>query len=457
MSPEEFRLQGHALIDWVADFLAQSRELPVLARTAPGELTDALPLSAPEGAESFDQIFADFRKEIVPRITQWNHPGFMGYFANSSVPPAILAELLAAALNSNAMLWKASPAATELEEVTLSWLRQWLGLADPWFGQIFDTASISSFHAIVAARERVQAAGASELVLYASIKAHSSIPKAAFAAGIARQNVRLIAVDEQFRMRPEALAEAIEADLAAGRTPFCVVATAGTTSVASVDPVAAILLIAQRHDLWLHVDAAYGGSAAIHEQYRWLMEGVAGADSFVINPHKWLFVPMDLSVLYVRNRAWLSRAFSLVPEFLRTEQDPRALNLNEYGLPLGRRFRSLKLWFVMRCYGRQHLAAVIHRHIEDAKRLALCIDAHPDFEVAAPVYLSLIVFRHKGGDAINRALLETVNASGRVLLSPDVLDSKQVIRLAVGNYGSVWEDLEIAWGLIQEAAREQKT
>lgn len=452
MSPEEFRQQGHALIDWVADFLATTRDLPVLAQTQPGDLIDSLPASAPEAPEPFAQIFADFREQIVPRTTHWNHPGFLGYFANSSVPPAILAELLAAALNSNAMLWKASPAATELEEVTLSWLRQWLGLTEAWFGQIFDTASISSFHAIVAARQRIAAPAGAELVLYCSSKAHSSIPKAAYSAGIARQNLRLIEVDSEFRMRPEALEAAIAADLAAGRRPFCVVATAGTTSVSSIDPIPAVQQIAQHHGLWLHVDAAYGGSAAIHENYRWLLSGVEKADSFVINPHKWLFVPMDLSILYVRDRAWLSAAFSLVPEYLRTQQNPRALNLNEYGLPLGRRFRSLKLWFVMRAYGRLHLAGVIHRHIEDAKRLALLIAAHPDYEVCAPVHLSLIVFRHTGSDSINREILDRVNASGKVLLSPDVLEGKQVIRLAVGNYGSTWADLQLAWELIQQSS-----
>lgn len=450
MTPDEFRTYGYAAIDWVAHFLEHTREYPVLPDTKPGELTDRLPVEGPEDPEDFTQILEDFEREIVPRSTHWNHPRFMGYFANSSPGEAIIAEMLAAALNPNGMLWKSSPAATELEQVTLGWLRQWMGLPEPWFGQILDTASISTFHAIVAARvHKGYKASDASLVLYASKHAHSSIEKGAMAAGIAREQVRLIDVDERYSMRVDLLEAAIEQDLARGFVPFCVIPTIGTTSVASIDPVPAVIEIARKHGLWVHVDCAYGGSVSIDERYRPLFAGITEADSIVINPHKWLFVPMDLSVLYCRNKEWLRDAFSLVPEYLRTAGDERALNYHEYGVPLGRRFRSLKLWFVMRSFGRKKLAAMIHEQIESAKWLAAEIAAHPDFEVCAPVEFSLVVFRHKGGDAINDKILAAMDAGGEVLLSPNVLAGNKVIRLAIGNVQTTRADVESVWGLIQ--------
>lgn len=453
MTPEEFRTYGYAAIDWVAHFLEHTREFPVLPEAKPGDLVDALPAQGPEKPEPFDQILEDFEREIVPRTTHWNHPRFMGYFANSSPGEAILAEMLAAALNPNGMLWKSSPAATELEQVTLEWLRQWIGVSEGWFGQILDTASVSTMHAIVAARVRKgHASSDARLTLYASRHAHSSIEKGAMAAGIARENVRLIEVDAQYRMRIDLLEEAIAADLAVGKAPFCVIPTIGTTSVASVDPVPEVIAVARRHGMWVHVDCAYGGSTAIDPRYRGLFAGLDEADSFVVNPHKWLFVPMDLSVLYCRNKEWLRDAFSLVPEYLRTAGDERALNYHEYGVPLGRRFRSLKLWFVMRAFGREKLAELIHQQIEAAKGLAARIEAHPDYELSAPVEFSLVVFRHKGGDEVNDRLLELVNASGEVLLSPNVLGGKKVIRLAIGNIQTTQADLDAVWALIEEKA-----
>ncbi len=446
MTPEEFRTYGYAAIDWVAHFLEHTRDFPVIPDVKPGELVDALPRSGPEEPEAFDQILEDFEREIVPRSTHWNHPRFLGYFANSSPGEAILAEMLAAALNPNGMLWQSSPAATELEQVTLDWLRQWMGVSEGWFGQILDTASTSTFHAIVAARVRK---GEGKLTLYASRHAHSSIEKGALAAGIARENVRLIDVDDEFRMRVDLLEAAIEEDQAAGKTPFCVIPTVGTTSVASVDPLREVLAVGRRHGMWVHVDCAYGGSAAIDERYRPFFEGLDEVDSFVVNPHKWLFVPMDLSVLYCRDKEWLGAAFSLVPEYLRTAGDERALNFHEYGLPLGRRFRSLKLWFAMRAFGRRRLAGLIHQQIEDAKWLAREIEAHADFELCAPVHFSLVVFRHVGGDEVNAQLLEKVNASGEALLSPNVLKGRKVIRLAIGNLQTSREDLERVWELVQ--------
>lgn len=455
MTPEEFRTYGYAAIDWISHFLEHTREYPVLPETSPGELVDRLPRQGPELPEPFDQILEDFEREIVPRSTHWNHPRFMGYFANSSPGEGIIAEMLAAALNPNGMLWKSSPAATELEQVTLDWLRQWMGLPEGWFGQILDTASTSTFHAIVAARvHKGHKCSDATLTLYASKHAHSSIEKGAMAAGIARENVRLIDVDEEFRMRVDLLEAAIVADLAEGKVPFCVIPTVGTTSVASIDPVREVVAIARRHGLWVHVDCAYGGSTAIDERYRHFLDGVDGADSMVVNPHKWLFVPMDLSVLYCRNREWLGDAFSLVPEYLRTTGDERALNYHEYGLPLGRRFRSLKLWFTMRGYGRVKLAAMIHEQIVAAKNLAAQIAAHPDFEICAPVHFSLVVFRHRGSDEFNQSLLDAVNETGEALLSPNVLAGRKVIRLAIGNIQTNAADLAAVWALVQEKASE---
>jgi len=455
MTPEEFRTYGYAAVDWVAHFLEHTREYPVLPDVAPGSLVDALPKAAPEKAEEFGQILEDFEREIVPRSTHWNHPRFMGYFANSSPGEGIIAEMLSAALNPNAMLWKSSPAATELEQVTLDWLRQWMGLSDFWFGQILDTASTSTFHAIVAARVRAgHACSDASLTLYASKHAHSSIEKGAMAAGIAQENVRLIDVDDEFRMRVDLLEEAVVADVAAGKVPFCVIPTVGTTSVASIDPVREVLAVGRRYGMWVHVDCAYGGSVAVDPRYQPLLDGVDEADSFVVNPHKWLFVPMDLSVLYCRNKEWLRDAFSLVPEYLRTAGDERALNYHEYGVPLGRRFRSLKLWFTMRAFGREKIAAMIHQQIELAKGLAVRIAAHPDYEVCAPVHFSLVVFRHRGGDELNQKLLDAVNASGEVLLSPNVLAGRKVIRLAIGNIQTCRADLDAVWELVLEKAAE---
>ena len=456
MTPEEFRTYGYAAIDWVAHFLEHTREYPVLPDVEPGSLVDTLPKAGPEQGEDFTQILEDFEREIVPRSTHWNHPRFMGYFANSSPGEGIIAEMLAAALNPNGMLWKSSPAATELEEVTLDWLRQWMGLSDFWFGQILDTASTSTFHAIVAARVR-KGAASGPLTLYASKHAHSSIEKGALAAGVARENVRLIDVDDEFRMRVDLLEAAIAEDLAAGKVPFCVIPTVGTTSVASIDPVREVLAVGRRHGMWVHVDCAYGGSTAVDPRYQPLLDGVDEADSLVVNPHKWLFVPMDLSVLYCRNKEWLRDAFSLVPEYLRTAGDDRALNYHEYGLPLGRRFRSLKLWFTMRSFGRVKLAAMIHEQIEAAKGLADKIAAHPDYEICAPVHFSLVVFRHRGGDEFNQRLLDAVNSSGEVLLSPNVLRGQKVIRLAIGNIQTNRVDLAAVWALLQEKAAELGT
>jgi len=459
MSPEEFRTAGHEVVDWIADYLRDIRDLPVVPDVQPGALIDRLPKTGPEQGESMDAILSDFRNLIVPGITHWNHPRFFAYFSISASGPGILGEMLAAALNVNHMLWKTSPAATELEHVTLGWLRQWLGLPDDFFGIIHDTASTGSLHAILAARDLAapdahRTGTYPQLVLYASEHAHSSIDRGALAAGIGLDNIRHVPSDDEFRMRPDALASMIAEDLAAGRKPFCVVATAGTTSTTSIDPVAEIGEIARRHKLWFHVDAAYAGSAALLEEHRHILDGAAQADSLVVNPHKWLFTPVDLSVLFTRRKDVMRRMLSLeeAPPYLQAAEQDRAVNLSEYSLALGRRFRSLKLWFVLRYFGREGISRVLRGHMDMARSLAQQIEADPRFEVAAPVLFSLVCFRYLGSDQDNRDLLERINSSGRAFLSGTTLHGKFVLRLAIGNVATTGDDVRQTWEWIRSLA-----
>jgi aromatic-L-amino-acid decarboxylase len=452
MTSDEFRTAAHQAVDWIADYLRDAGSYPVVPNVQPGDLIRALPAEGPEQGEPIETIFADFRERIVPGITHWNHPRFLAYFANSASGPGILGEMLAAALNNNSMVWKTGPAAAELEQVTLGWLRQWLGLPEEFFGVIHDTASSSSMHAILAAREA--APSDADLVLYTSEQANFSVDRGALAVGVHRDGIRHIAVDDEFRMRPNALESAIAADLAAGRTPFCVVPTLGTTSTASLDPLPAIAAIARKYKLWLHVDAAYAGPAAVLEEYRYILDGADLADSLVLNPHKWLFTPMDLSILYTRKPEAFRRALSLEesPVYLETRSAGEAVNFSEYTVPLGRRFRALKLWFVLRFYGREGIAALLREHIRYAQEFAAQIEQHPDFELAAPPQLSLVCFRRRGTDRENRELLDRINASGRVLLSGTVLNGSFALRLTIGNIGTTRADVQEAWDLIQSCA-----
>ena len=463
MSPEEFRRAGHQAVDWIAEYLAHSRDYPVLPRVTPGSLIDALPTAAPSTGEPMESIFADFEKFVLPSVTHWNHPRFMAYFSTSASPAGIVAEMLSAALNTNGMLWKSSPAGTELEQVTLGWLRQWLNLPDEFFGIIYDTASTSTMHAIAAARELADPAarlqgGSGDLILYTSEQAHSSVEKGAIAIGIGQRNVRKIPVDAAFRLRPDALRDAIERDLQEGKHPFCAVATVGTTATASVDPLESILDVCEPHGLWVHVDAAYAGSAAAAcPEYGRLLDGLARAHSLVLNPHKWLFTPVDLSAFYTRRPDILRRAFQLVPDYLQTRDDPRALNYMDYGVPLGRRFRALKLWFVMRHYGREGIARVIRQQIEWAREISCWITADSRFELAAPQSLSVVCFRLKSSEEASRRLLESLNVSGEVFLSHAVLNGKFTLRLALGNMYATRADVDRVWELILQAAPESVT
>jgi aromatic-L-amino-acid/L-tryptophan decarboxylase len=457
MPAGDFRRHGNDVISWIADYLDGLRDLPVLPRVEPGALVNRLPGSAPEQGEPMERILEDFRELIVPATTHWNHPRFHAYFSVSASAPGILAETLTAAMNTNGMVWKSSPASTELELVVTGWVREWLGLPEPFFGLIYDTASVSTMHALTAAREFVDPDSRTrgvqgDLTVYTSEHAHSSVEKAAIAIGLGQRNVRKIAVDREFRMLPSELAKTLEADVAAGKRPCCVVPTVGTTSTTSIDPVRPVVGIAARYGAWVHVDAAYGGCAAILPELQHILDGAGSAHSLVVNPHKWMFTPIDLSILFTSRPDVLRQAFSLVPEYLRTAEDDRAINLMDYGVPLGRRFRALKLWFVLRYFGREGVSRLIRDHIRYAQDFAQRIVCDERFEVAAPVPLSLVCFRWRGSDAQNQQLLERINASGVAFLSHTVLDGKFVLRLAYGNLRTTAQDVDAVWSCLQSEA-----
>lgn len=457
MSPEELRRAGAEIFEWIAQYIGNLRDMPVLPSVSPGDVRAALPAHAPEQGESFDRIFADFQRKIVPGLTHWNHPRFHAWFSVSASGPGILAEALAAAVNVNAMLWKSAPAASELELTVLSWLRQWLGLPESFFGVIYDTASISTLHAILAARDFVAPESRRNgvprgLTVYCSEQAHSSIDKAVIAAGIGADNVRRIPVDSEYRMDIRELVKALAADYRAGRRPCCVIPTVGTTSTTSIDPVAKIGRIASEYNVWLHVDGAYGACAAVVPELRHVLDGVAACHSLVVNPHKWLFTPIDCSVLYTSHPEILRRVLSLTPEYLQTGQDDSVVNLMDYGVPLGRRFRALKLWFVMRWFGREGISAILRSHVEMAREFAQWVRSDERFELCAPVPLSVVCFRLRQGDEATKRLLARVNDSGRAFLSHTVLENRYVVRLAIGNVRTTREDVGLVWKTIQEAA-----
>lgn len=461
LHPEEFRAAMHRVADIVADYLEGAGRYPVLPRISPGDVARELPAAPPAAPEPWDLLLDDYLRLIEPNVTHWNHPGFMAYFAITGSGPGILGEALAAGLNTNAMLWRTGPAPTELEERVCDWLRQMMDLPPEFSGHINDTASISSLLALAAARHRlpgldVRARGLSgrpevpPLTVYTSDQAHSSIDKAAIVLGVGSDNVRRIASDDEFRMSLPALEAAITKDRLEGRLPMAVVATLGTTSTTSVDPIAPIADLCAREGIWLHADAAYAGSAAICPEYRALMNGIERADSIVVNPHKWLFTPVDCSVLYVRDPALLKAAFSLVPEYLRTEESG-VTNLMDLGVQLGRRFRSLKLWFVIRSFGVEGLRERIREHCAIAKELAARIEAHPRFELAAPVPFSAVCFRAVGDQDLNERLLAKVNAAGPFFLSHTSLKGRYTLRVAIGNLRTTREHVDALWDLLVES------
>ena len=457
-SSREFRDAGHRLIDWIADYLDGVDRYDVLSRVTPGEIAARFPDRPSEEGRPYDALIADFESKIVPGITHWNHPAFFAYFSITGSQAGILAELLTAALNANGMLWKTSPSLTELESVTLEWLRASLGLPGGLFGIINDTASINSFLALAAAREAlgldIRGQGMTgrdlpPLRIYCSDQAHSSIEKGALALGFGASGVIKISSDDDFRMDSGALEAAIRRDRDCGALPCAISATLGTTSTASVDPLPAIAAIAAREKIWLHVDAAYAGSATVEPSFRWLWEGIEGADSIVVNPHKWLFTPIDCSVLYTRRPDVLRQTFSLVPEYLKTT-DTAEVNYMDYGLQLGRRFRALKLWMVMEHYGMERLRAVIRDQVGFAQRLAAELKEREEIELLAPQMFSVIVFRRivrasngaideTASERASTELLERMNASGRLFVSHTRLRGRFGIRVAIGNGATQWE------------------
>jgi aromatic-L-amino-acid decarboxylase len=458
----EFRRAAERAADWIQRYLTDVRGLPVVSRVRPGEIKRSLPTAPPSAGEPLDRLLDDFEHSILPGITHWNHPRFFAYFAISGSEPGILAEFLTAALNVNAMLWRTSPAATELEEVTCDWLRQALSLPGPLFGHVNDTASSSTLYALAAAREAsglgVRERGLDRpLAMYASEEAHSSVEKAGIVLGVGQEGVRKVATDADLRMDVGALERAIVEDRRRGRFPFAVVATVGTTSTTAVDPVPAIADVCTREGLWLHVDAAYAGAAAVLPELRWVLDGCERADSLVVNPHKWLFTPLDCSVLYCRREEVLRRAFSLVPDYLTTPEGPEVHNLMDYGTSLGRRFRGLKLWFVLRAFGLDGIRERIRAHVAMARELRSWIEADRDFELLAPSPFSTVVFRHRGGDAVNRSIEQAVNESGQAFISHTTVRGVYALRIAIGNLRTTQEDVRVAWELIREVARSSPT
>jgi len=446
---DDFRAAGHKLIDWIADYIGGIDSYDVLSRVQPGDVAKQFADAPSREGRDYDALIADFKSKILPGITHWNHPSFFAYFSITGSQAGILGELLTAALNANGMLWKTSPALTELETVTLAWLRDALGLPKNLFGIINDTASINSYLALAAAREHlglgIRAHGMTgrdlpPLRVYCSEHAHSSIDKAALALGFGMTGIVKIETDEQFRMKPDALERAIARDREAGARPCAIVATTGTTSIASIDPVKAIGAIAQREGAWLHVDAAYGGSATVCPEFRYIWDGIEFADSIVVNPHKWLFTPIDCSVLYTRKPDVLKETFSLVAEYLKTT-DTAEINYMDYGLQLGRRFRALKLWFVLEHYGLHHIQSVIRQHVDFAARLAAELRAKPNVELLTQS-LSVVVFRLRDGDDATMQLMEQMNATGRLFVSHTKLRGQYAIRVALGNGATEWRHVE---------------
>lgn len=466
MTPDEFRRHGKAVVDWIADYFERVEGLPVLSQAKPGQIRASLPRNAPEHGESFESMLQDVEKLILPGITHWQSPNFYAYFPSNNSFPSMLGELLSAGLGVQGMLWATSPACTELETHVLDWLIDMLALPDVFRststggGVIQDTASSSSLCALLAGRERAtrlagnERGGDGRLTAYTSSQAHSSIEKAVKIAGIGRQNLRAIPVVHDFSMQPGALAAEIRRDLAAGCVPCFVCATVGTTSSNALDPVRAVGEICREHGIWLHVDAAMAGTAAICPEFRHIHDGLELADSYTFNPHKWMFTNFDCNCFYVRDRKALIDTLSVLPEYLRNQatESGAVIDYRDWHIPLGRRFRALKLWFVIRHYGLQGLRHHVRRHMELAQQFVRWLRDDPRFELAAPAPLNLVCFRHRAGDAANQGIMERLNASGDLYLTHTRLDGRLTLRLCVGQWQTEFRHLERAWQRIREEA-----
>ena len=466
MTQEEFRRHGYAMVDWIADYCSRVESFPVLSQAEPGQIRASLPVHPPQKGEPFEDMLRDVEKLILPGITHWQSPNFFAYFPTSASGPSILGELLSAGLGIQGMLWAASPACTELETHVLDWLVGMLGLPEAFLsansggGVIQDTASSASLCAVLAARERatnfaVNQRGCEEkLVAYTSSQAHSSIEKAIQVAGIGRQNLRLIEVDDAFAMKPEALARQIEQDRRDGFVPFFVCGTVGTTSSNGIDPIPAIGQICRREGLWLHVDAAMSGTAALCPEFRHIHDGLQLADSYCFNPHKWMFTNFDCDCFYVADRKALIRTLSVLPEYLRNQatESGAVIDYRDWQVPLGRRFRALKLWFVIRHYGVEGLQYHIRRHVELAHEFVQWLKNDPRFELAAPVPLNLICFRHKGGNDANQTIMDRLNRSGDLHLTHTRLHDKLTLRICIGQANTEQHHVVNAWKRIQQEA-----
>jgi aromatic-L-amino-acid decarboxylase len=469
MDPDAFRRAGHEVVDWIADYLRDIERHPVVPDVRPGDIRRRLPATPPAGAEPMDRLFADFRELIVPGMTHWGHPGFFAYFPATTSPPSILAEMLTAGLGAQCMSWQTSPAATELEQVTMDWLRQMIGLPAAFTGVIQDTASTATLVALLTARERATqfttgvrglAAGGPPLAVYASRERHSSVDKAVRIAGYGLEQLRLIDVDECYAMRADALRRAIEQDVRDGVRPACIVATLGTTGSTAIDPLPAIADIAVAHGAWLHVDAAYAGSAALLPEQRPRFAGMERADSVLFNPHKWMLVNFDCTAYFVRDVEALLRTFAANPDYLRTAHDAEVVNYRDWGIQLGRRFRALKLWWVIRSYGVEGLQAMIRSHCQWATEFASWVAADERFTLMAPVPFALVCFRLRNradepdaeADARTKALLERANATGRAFFSDTMLGGRYTIRMSIGARATERRHVAGTWELLQELA-----
>jgi len=468
VTPDEFRKFGHQMIDWIADYRAGVAALPLVSGVKPGDIKAQLPADAPQQAESFDAILADVQRIIMPGLSHWQHPGFFAYFPSNSLPSSVLGDYLATGLGTLGLAWQSCPALTELEEVVTDWLRRMIGLSDAWSGVIQDTASTNTLVALLCARERTTEHGASRgglqaeeqaLTIYCSDQAHSSVDKAALLAGFGRDNIRHVAHDEAFAMRPDELRRLIAADIATGKKPCAIIATTGTTATTALDPIAPIAAIAREHRLWLHVDAAMAGSAMILPECRWMWDGVEEADSLIFNAHKWLGVAFDCALYYVRDPQHLVRVMSTNPSYLRTAADAEVKNLRDWGIPLGRRFRALKLWFLLREQGVDGLQARLRRDIANAQWLADQVKATPDWQVLAPVPLQTICVRHTppglAGEALDRhtqAWVERINRSGQAWLTPALLEGRWMARVSVGAASTEQDDVARLWRQMRQVA-----
>ncbi len=470
MTSKEFRKQAHSFVDWMASYLESVENFPVKSPVIPGEIFQSLPDQAPEKGEAMDKIFKDFQTKILPGITHWQSPNFFAYFPANSSYPSILAEMLTATLGTQGMIWETSPAAAELEEKVMNWLLKLMGFPDNFEGVIQDTASTASLAALLTAREKIAKYrinetgynGHENFRVYCSTETHSSIEKDVKIAGLGRKSLVKVPVDDQFRMRPDLLEEAILNDLKEGYRPLCIIATLGTTSTTSIDPLPEISAISQQYKLWLHVDAAFAGSALILPEFQWMIKGIENIDSFVFNPHKWLFTNFDCSVYFVKDAQALIRTFEILPEYLKTQTMGQVNDYRDWGVPLGRRFRALKLWFVIRSYGVSGLQEKIRYHLKLAKDLFQNIEKHPDFEILAPVPLNTICFRYHPHkiknpeklDQLNQTLLEDVNNNGKAYFTHTRLNNKYTIRFMIGQTNTTEKHVKQAWKLIVKTAEK---